>query len=566
MLKFVKCIDFQLKRSTLGRKNQSLELRWRVSSFIDPAQVYKENDDGEQFRQIESYTMKVTTENGRSTKGRWNWLVVKAVIRDEGVLPSTLRKFAAEERLIATARSDASSVPDVAVAAPIASENDSSLFYNSLPLDLKCGLPVSFHGRFAISPDRRSLRRDDKGGEWNKFLAEGCLSKIYYIFLERLRIVYGNTVQYYDFWPPSEGETQNETGLIHSAFWDQIRTSSRRIFVDFAEPALLAAISQTIFDRRPSNQPGHRTIPSLVKRIQPSHVVVNHPLILGGLFDQPNSENAAPVTSLEHDYVRSLLRENSSKETMTRLAFDDHELRALIQFLLVTGSVKDLEGCRILRLDDGKLAKVSQSLTPCLAKYRYLIDAEGYALFKTIGQGCLISPRVLTWEMSNGLQLQLTFNVQRIDGSVLDRLLKALPITEHIRTFPENNSAWMNDLYKYVISRKFSVDSYQTFPMLPLTKRNTFVSMKAWNQLRVLPPATDVQLREICDALPDFYVLEDLKFEAMAKQVTVSDKERFLDCLYQLVKGDCKDVEEWLRKRLTLNQLEVNFRKQFLIS
>ena len=245
-------------------------------------------------RQIESYTIKVTTENGKSSKGHGNWLVVKAVIRDESVLPSTLRKFAAEERLIATARSDVSSVPDVAVAAPVADENHSSLFYNSLPLDLECGLPVNFHGRFAISPDRRSLRKDDKGGEWNKFLAEGCLSKIYFIFLERLRVVYRNAVQYYNFWPPSEGEAQNETGLIRSAFWDQIRNSSRRIFIDFAEPELPVAISQTIFDRRLSSLPGYRAIPSLVKRIKPYHVVVNHPLVLSGLFDQTNSEKAAP--------------------------------------------------------------------------------------------------------------------------------------------------------------------------------------------------------------------------------------------------------------------------------
>ena len=249
---------------------------------------------------------------------------------------------------------------------------------------------------------------------------------------------------------------------------------------------------------------------------------------------------------------------------MTTLAFNDYGLRALIRFILVTGSVKDLEGCRILRLDDGKLTKVSQSLTPCLSKYRYLINEEGFALFRTIGQGCLISPKVLTREMASGLQLQLTFNVQQFDGSVVDRLLKPLPITGNIREFPDKNSAWIYDLYNYVISQKYSVNSYQTFPMLPLTKRNTFVSMRAWNQLRIMPPTSGV-LKEICDVLPDFHVLADLKLEAMVKQVTVSNTERFLDCLYQLVEGECAAVEGWLRKRLTLEQLKVNPHKQFLI-
>ena len=92
--------------------------------------------------------------------------------------------------------------------------------------------------------------------------------------------------------------------------------------------------------------------------------------------------------------------------------------------------------------------------------------------------------------------------------------------------------------------------------MLPLTKRNTFVSMRAWNQLRIMPPTSGV-LKEICDVLPDFHVLADLKLEAMVKQVTVSNTERFLDCLYQLVEGECAAVEGWLRKRLTLEQLKV---------
>ena len=89
--------------------------------------------------------------------------------------------------------------------------------------------------------------------------------------------------------------------------------------------------------------------------------------------------------------------------------------------------------------------------------------------------------------------------------------------------------------------------------------------MRAWNRLRIMPPASDRQLQEICDVLPDFYVLRDLKLEAMDKNVNVSDKERFLDCLYQLAEGECSAVEIWLRKCLTIKQLEVNSHKRFLI-
>jgi hypothetical protein len=534
-------------------KSQSI---WKVSSQIAVESLYQEQDDGKQFQQIESYTLTIKTET-RNTSESAEWLVSKAFIRDISVLPSDLRKFAIEERLMATNRTDRS-VPDIAIAAPLSGERVGSLFYNSLPLDMKCELPANFHARFAISPDRRTIRTDSKGGEWNKFLAEKCLSRIYFIFLERLAML--PVVGYYAFWPPTRSEAHtDETGYIQSAFWDQIRGSSRRIFVDSVQLGLPVGISQTIFDRRTATPSDHPALSSLVKRLQPSHVVVSHSTVLQGIFDPVVEQNNSSVTTLDPELVRRLLQKHSRKVDMAKLTFKDAELRILLKFIMVTGAMNELEGCRILPLDNGKLAKITHSLTICLAnrKYRYITDKDGFRLFKDIGQGCIISPAVLSGNESIVLKISPFYSVQHLEGSVIDRLLKVKSFPANIHTFPQPDSKWVTDVYKFVTLRKFSVNSYETLPMVPLTREHTFVSINAWNTLRIMPPIDDPDLLKICDLLPEFYVLADLALQTMAAQVKVTDKERFLECLHRFIDGDGPSLEKSLRKTLTLDQLKV---------
>ena len=200
MLKNICSIDFQVKMFRVAGKvmHQNTEKKWKVSSVVDGKKV--ESDDGNKFKQIESYTMNITIERGPFVKPE-KWMVVTALIRDD-VLPQKLRQFALDERHITTDRLDIV-VPDVAIAAPINYENASTLFYNSLPLETKCGLPVNLHGRFAISPDRRSIRTDNTGGQWNTFLASSCLSQLYFVFLEHLALSHYSVINYYSFWPSS---------------------------------------------------------------------------------------------------------------------------------------------------------------------------------------------------------------------------------------------------------------------------------------------------------------------------------------------------------------------------
>lgn len=566
MLKNIKNIEFQLRlfnyHSLESGTHQDSDLRWKVYSLCDNSKVYSEKDDGKQFKHIESYTLNIVTQRLPSTPLSTTWMVVKAFIQNENFVPVPLRKFALEERLVASGRSALQPVPDLAIAAPITGENVDSLFYNSLPFEARCGFPVNFHSRFAISPDRRSLRTDSKGGEWNKFLAESCLPPIYFVFLERLALLCHKAAKFYSFWPTLSGEVQSEiSGYLHSAFWDQIRLCTRNIFVDAVKPP--APISQTIFDARAPSEDttGDDSILLLIRRLRSSHVVVNTPIVLNGLSRSRSAEHP-DVAFLTPAYVRNVLQEASAKEKLTRDAFNDSNLNAVVQFVLESRSIKDLEGCWCLRLGNDEMYKVqtwSQCILNC-AKIVHIIDKEGYKLFKDLEPGIFISPTVLDDKIANSLALTDTFNVRKFDGAVVDKLLKAKYSAGDVKTFTSDESEWISAIHKYVISHGFSVNHYQTIPTLPLSnKRNTFVSMAAWNRLPVMPPIEHPILCQICNSLEGLYILKSLNFAPLQNLPSaMSSAGRFLDCMYQLMGRNVPSLEKLFREILVSSEdLEV---------
>lgn len=565
LLKNIHRIGYRVKNSNYTMSGSSLiyhnsDEQWRVASAVDNGKVHHEQD-GDCFRNIESSTLNVTINNKGSSPQLSKWVIVKAFILNERVIPQTLRQFATEERLVASAnRPDRHSVSDIAVGAPI-SGMKKTLYYNSLPLDIEFGLPVNFHGRFSMSPDRRSLRTDSKGGEWNKFLVQFCLPKIYYIFLERLVSWHGSSIDSYKLWP-SLATRDGNTEKARVKFWNEIRTVPRKLFLDTMQPGLPVAVSDVIFDQRPDAS-NHRILPSLIKRIQPSIAIVNNPLILDGVFPPTRQLpiGTPAVKSLTYKYIQELLRENSSKEKMNALAFSDAELKFLVEAIVGTQSLKDLEGCRILPLDNGQLWKVEHSSSsqclPVSPKACYFIDTAGFELFKNISGGCLISPTVLDWEFANRLSVVPGLNVQRFGGSVVDRFLKKSTKSDMIKTFSDTESQWVRSVYKYVVSRSLEVESFQTLPMIPLLQRNTYISLKAWVHLPIMPPIQRPEMQRVCERLQGLHMLENLNFGPMKTLVTVSDLEQLLHCLHRLCQWNHKKVEVLCREYLYAEDLQV---------
>lgn len=586
MLKNIRRIDYQRKTfnyTALGLSSyQKTDELWSVIAEIDKTKVYKEKDDGRHFKNIECYTLNLTTNRRSKTKSE-KCVVVKAFIRNETVLPQSLRQYAKDERLVAT--NSLSSVPDIAVAATITDEPKTgeakagerikgepktkplavtkTLFYNSLPLESECQLPLNFHGRFAVSPDRRSLRTDSNGGGWNRFLAHECLPQLYYIFLEQLIIWHRRSIDPYKLWPFSSTMITNEiTAGTAPAFWNQIRMTPRKLFVGTIKQEDPVHISQVLFDRRTNRPVDTTNIMKLVNRIQPSLVYVYKSNVINSLFapDRVLPENALDLNSFTPTYIRSLLQQNSSEARMNEFAFNDGELKLLLEFILVTQDITELEGCRILRLQDGKLWKVQDGPRSCLpcantTNARYFIDQEGFKIFKDIPSGWLITPRVLRWDLAIRITLTPTSNVQRFDGSVVDRLLRMnTPGSDLIETYSDEKSIWVSSVYMYVNSMGLPVSSFQTQPMIPVLKKNTFISQKGWTQLRIMPPFDDKGMRRVCDRLPDFHILANVDFPPLKAMVNMDYRNQFLQRLLQFSPGTLVQLH---RERLDDQDLKV---------
>jgi hypothetical protein len=536
MLRNIRLIECQRKTFNYTARGRKSESSWSVSAELDRSDVLTESGH---FKSMEGHTLKITTLNRDGRHNLKRAVVVKAVLNESNV-PQALRQFIKDERMFT--KNLVSSVPHVAMGASITGESK-SLFYNSLPLDSECGLPVNVHGRFAVSPDRRSLRTDSSGGEWNKFLAQDVLPQLYFAFLEYLILSHRSSIEPYRLWPPAVVANDITSGTV-AAFWNNIRLSPRRIFTDTTknEPAL--PICQAVFDRREETSPRTTAhLMSLIRRMRPVIVYVQEPAITQSLFASERAipKGAPDLKCFEPEYVRELLRQHASESEMQKFGFKDSDLKALLDFVLVNGNVSELIECRILRLQDGRLWKMRDRVGSCLpfgqtTGVRYVIDREGFELFKHISSGCLIVPTVLSLNVASRLALTPTFNVQIFDGRNIDGLLQGR--AGLIETYGDGQSDWLASVYKYACRRDLTLSKVDTHPMIPTSKRNTFVSMAAWNKLRIMPPL-DVQddvMRRICDRLPGVHVLLNLNYRPLHQIANVDCRKQLLQCLSQFPK------------------------------
>jgi len=521
---------------------------WKVASQSVPSTLFNEKKVRAHFKQVDSYTLRIKVGKDGSNQEIQDWLLVKGSISASHDLSRPLKMFVLKERLIGPG--DSRSVPDVAIAACVKDGNPTGLFYNSLPFEAACGLPVSLHGRFAMSPDRRSLRTDGQDGEWNKFLAQISLPRLYFILLERLVTVYPD-VNHYTFWPCTSVKMENEiSSALQVAFWEQILRCHRKLFLTASNTPV--PISQAVFDTR--SGAGARSSPdsvvSLINRAKSGSAIVNSAVVIRGLNVARNSSNFVCLTP---EYVRNLLRESSVEAILNELS--DGDLKSILLFVTDQRSIDALVGCYILRRIDGKITKVAKDGTACglrRAKRMYVTDQDGLKLFKDIAADCIISPRVLDRDVLARLDLEPTCNVSRLDGAAVDLLLGSVFSGEGlVRTFSKEESEWLSRLYDYVTSRRFIVSSYNGNPMLPLSNKGgqTFVSIAFWNDPRLLPPVHDQNQRRIIEQFPDLYILANLNLDAIKARVTVSAAHCFLLYLYILVR-DKSDVDTAVDKLL----------------
>jgi hypothetical protein len=567
MLKNVRNIQCERRllsfRASGNEITRTAEVVWESTALVDPSTLKNEKIDGDQFKQVESYRLNINVTKNKSKPEMIKWMVVKAFIGSASDVPKELKAFVLDEQVIATDESASQTIPDIGIAAQLGDGKETGLFYNSLPFEAACGLPVDLHSRFAMSPDRRSLRTDSKDGDWNKFLAQFYLPKLYFIFLERL-LTSHRSVDYYAYWPSIAIRTQNEiSSVLQAAFWDQIPRCPRKVFL--STTGIPVSISLAIFDTRVGA--GGRTnvdsVKSLFIQARPNYAIVNSPVVISSLFhgDARGTANKSNLVCLTPEYIRTLLRDASIVPIVNQLA--DSDLKYILLFILDQRAIGNLEGCHILRVADNQIKKIAKSGSLCglrSSKNLYIVDKDGFNLFKSLSADSIISPAVVDKDVLTRLGLDSSFNVREVDGTVIDKFLRpTLGGDDNLRTYKDGESRWLLALYNYVTSRKFKVASYEKHPMLPLSnKGRTFVSMEFWNDPRLLPPINDQNQRRIIDQFPELHILANLNLIEMKQRASATSAQRFLAYLNTLAQGDLRAVERIFRANKVLGMDSTN--------
>ena len=559
MLSNIRNIEFRTREDC--EIPDELQQVWSVCSSVSPSNGYHENVDSSPFQRVEFSEMSISTKRV-SVARRVTWVVCKGWIGVDSIVPNHLRNFAVEENLISSGPGIKQIIPDIAIAAKLSNTSAGQHnYYNSLPVQEETRLPVSCHSRFAVTPDRRSLRREDKGGDWNRFLANACFPNLYFFLLEKLAQNRKAESNYYGYWPSPSSLDHEISECLRTAFWRQITASSRSLFLS---DKLRTAISSTIFDvRTPIATRQSDPVLALVQSLRPQHVIVTAPNVLQGLLQLRSSSNEhadGRIALLNSSYIRDLLREDLTESIITT-KFTATELKSILNFAKGTDSFETLCNCWALRLDDGRTARLQtrNKDQSHISEVYYTIDTVGYSLLKGIIPGSLVNPFAFGIDIS---KLKSLFNIQLLDGPAIDLFLEEKLKAELIKTFTTEEGGWLSRLSHYISSKGFVVHFYDQRPTLPLSNiPNTFISLEACDRLPVMPPLDGTHLLNIAKRLPDLHVLanEACRYKPLADKVlrTWDIDERFLECLYRMVNGNCLELRSVLKERLSGLELTV---------
>ena len=141
-------------------------------------------------------------------------------------------------------------------------------------------------------------------------------------------------------------------------------------------------------------------------------------------------------------------------------------------------------------------------------------------------------------------------NVSNLDSDTIGLLVKHKIGTQQVKEFNPNDNRWVAAVYNYITSRNLWVEFYRTLPILPLSnKQNTYVAMDFWREPSLLPPINDDNVRRIVNQFDEIHVRADLKLENARKQAISSSEDRFLDYLYNEVKGRWIELDEMFRSK-----------------
>jgi sacsin len=324
-----------------------------------------------------------------------------------------------------------------------------SRMFNTLPLPISSDLPVHVHATFCLSGDRQSIAIDEygtlsHGSEWNRYLLQDALPRVYLSFLDDIGPQVRQHV--FNFWPQQDPPRRSCSELLCASFWRELPKSSQRLFpkaqptteVSHRRPMQRFDINQAVFDFLPKSQ--SETLAPLLMSLDVNLVREVPSEVVKHLKELPE------VKTVTTSMLRSLFKSDQSRMCLSaEMNKNPHVLEVLLRQLLSPNTdLKDLDGCHILPLADGNLAtlKLVES-DDVQSSMCYVASETELNLFKFASRHLVPA--------STGTKFQPVlesgrFNLTSLRLCHVKVLLELMPVVS--TPYPEGDK-WLSEFWRY---------------------------------------------------------------------------------------------------------------------
>jgi sacsin len=419
-----------------------------------------------------------------------------------------------------------------------------SRMFNTLPLPLPIysDLPVHIHATFSLSGDRQSIAVDEygaqsHGSEWNRYLLQDALPKLYLLFLDDIGTQVRQRV--FEFWPQEEPPKRSCAELLCASFWNKLPESSRRLFpkahltmgLPQRRAAELLDINQAVFDFLPKKH--SEILAALLISLEVKLVrhipaeVAKHLKVL------------PKVKSVTGPMLRELFKSDRSKICLLKeLAENPLILEVLFRQLIpADADLNDLDGCHLLPLADGSLATLKYIDTNDAQSSKYYVASEKELKLFDFASRYLVTS-------STGAKLGPVlesgkFNLTRLRLCHVRKLLEMRPV---VSTPNPEAEGWLTEFWKFWNGNMDSslpssnIDAFGA-KVFRATRDcvDTYATPVEFQQLAAVVEPSVFEHQRLCDKIPGLYRF-NTKF--MPKSLTDNEKSFHKDIsFYRFVRA-----------------------------
>lgn len=462
-----------------------------------------------------------------------------------------------------------------------------SKVFNYLPLKFESTLPVQIHGTFLLSGDRQNIATDetsqDAGSEWNKWLLQKALPRLYLQFLDDIGRKIGHDV--YKYFPVElSGRQHLLSDLVRASFWEHINSSSCRLFPVISVPQNI----MTSGSRRRSN----RTAPNLVtfgcavfdvleqrtsEALQPLvgsclDALVRPPMRLAKYIkDIPGVKVLTPTV------VRETLGSNKAITLIEKAKERDKNfLDVLLSFIMpqTMAEVAELDGCPILPLANGTLGTLSLKSTTATTKsgeMYFSANAECHDLFpfaSSILSANKEHGKFVTKILDSG-----TCNLKSLEKKDVSVMLDR----KASWSLDPTSKTWLFQFWKYMNSTTPStmgatkpevldLDSLQHFPLLLLRHRDGKETLNSLRYFENNPVVVQSAVEEHMSLFQKFPGLDVVDSRTLPRSLCEAEQSlshlpslnRFLRSIKLLAVRYATSVTEFVRSNLNERTIQVS--------